>query len=109
MLLAIPGASRRRRNEILKRVQGYPVAVRTLPSVNDLAEGRVSVSDLHELDIDDLLGRDQVPPDHNLLSKNITDKVVLVTGAGGSIGSVLCPVCWIVSAIKSILFHTLLA
>lgn len=90
VLLAIPGASRRRRNEILKRVQGHPVAVRTLPSVNDLAEGRVSVSDLHELDIDDLLGRDQVPPDRNLLSKNITNKVVLVTGAGGSIGSELC-------------------
>ena len=90
VLLAIPRASRRRRNEILERVRRYPVAVRTLPSVNDLAEGRVSVSDLHELDIDDLLGRDQVPPDHNLLSKNITDKVVLVTGAGGSIGSELC-------------------
>ena len=90
VLLAIPRASRTRRNEILERVQEYPVAVRTLPSVNDLAEGRVSVSDLHELDIDDLLGRDQVPPDHNLLSKNITDKVVLVTGAGGSIGSELC-------------------
>ncbi len=57
VLLAIPRASRRRRNEILERVRRYPVAVRTLPSVNDLAEGRVSVSDLHELDIDDLLGR----------------------------------------------------
>lgn len=90
VLLAIPRASRRHRNEILERVRGYPVSVRTLPSVNDLAEGRVSVSDLHELDIDDLLGRDQVSPDHNLLSKNITDKVVLVTGAGGSIGSELC-------------------
>ena len=90
VLLAIPRASRRRRNEILERVRGYPVAVRTLPSVNDLAEGRVSVSDLHELDIDDLLGRDQVSSDHSLLAKNITDKVVLVTGAGGSIGSELC-------------------
>ena len=90
VLLAIPRASRRRRNEILEQMREYPVAVRTLPSVNDLAEGRVSVSDLHELDIDDLLGRDQVPPNHNLLSKNITDKVVLVTGAGGSIGSELC-------------------
>ena len=90
VLLAIPRARRRRRNEILEQIRGYPVAVRTLPSVNDLAEGRVSVSDLHELDIEDLLGRDQVPPDHSLLAKNITDKVVLVTGAGGSIGSELC-------------------
>lgn len=90
VLLAIPRASRCRRNEILEQVRRYPVAVRTLPSVNDLAEGRVSVSDLHELDIDDLLGRDQVSPDHSLLAKNITGKVVLVTGAGGSIGSELC-------------------
>ena len=90
VLLAIPRASRHRRNDILERVRRYPVAVRTLPSVIDLAEGRVSVSDLHELDIDDLLGRDQVPPDPDLLNKNITDKVVLVTGAGGSIGSELC-------------------
>ncbi|HIF81893.1 MAG TPA: polysaccharide biosynthesis protein, partial [Gammaproteobacteria bacterium] len=105
VLLAIPRASRRRRNEILERVRGYPVAVRTLPSVNDLAEGRVSVSDLHELDIDDLLGRDQVPPDHNLLSKNITDKVVLVTGAGGSIGSELCRQIRIVAPAKLLLIE----
>ena len=104
VLLAIPRASRHRRNEILERVQEYPVAVRTLPSVNDLAEGRVSVSDLLELDIDDLLGRDQVPPDQNLLRKNITDKVVLVTGAGGSIGSELCRQIRIASPSKLLLF-----
>jgi len=82
VLLAIPSASRRRRNEILKRIRQHPLAVRTLPSLTDLAEGRVTTSDLRELDIDDLLGRDSVAPNHILLAKNITNKVVLVTGAG---------------------------
>ena len=90
MLLAIPSAGRRRRNEILRRIGQFPVAVRTLPALSDLADGRVTMSDLRDLDIDDLLGRDPVAPDHILLAKNITGKVVLVTGAGGSIGSELC-------------------
>lgn len=92
VLLAMPTLSRRRRNEILdsiRKAHTY-VAVRTLPSVNDLAEGRVTISDLRELDVDDLLGREPVSPNHILLAKNITGKVVLVTGAGGSIGSELC-------------------
>jgi FlaA1/EpsC-like NDP-sugar epimerase len=66
------------------------VAVRTLPSFTDLAQGKVSISDLRELDIEDLLGRDPVAPVPSLLAKNIQGKVVLVTGAGGSIGSELC-------------------
>ena len=90
VLLAIPSASRRRRNEILKKIGQNQVAVRTLPSFADLAEGRVTISDLHDLDIDDLLGRESVAPNHILLAKNISSKVVLVTGAGGSIGSELC-------------------
>lgn len=90
VLLAMPSLSRRRRNEILSQVRSAHVAVRTLPSVNDLAQGKVSVSDLRELDIDDLLGREPVAPNHILLAKNIVGKVVLVTGAGGSIGSELC-------------------
>jgi FlaA1/EpsC-like NDP-sugar epimerase len=90
VLLAMPSIGRKRRNEILGHIRGAPVSVRTLPSVNDLAQGRVSVSDLRELDIDDLLGREPVNPNHILLSKNIVGKVVLVTGAGGSIGSELC-------------------
>ena len=90
VLLAMPSLSRRRRNEILAWIRGAHVAVRTLPSVTDLAQGKVSVSDLRELDIDDLLGRESVAPNHLLLSKNIVTKVVLVTGAGGSIGSELC-------------------
>jgi FlaA1/EpsC-like NDP-sugar epimerase len=90
VLLAIPSASRCCRNEILNKICQFPLAVRTLPGMSDLAEGRVTVSDLRELDLDDLLGREPVAPNHILLAKNTTGKVVLVTGAGGSIGSELC-------------------
>ena len=90
VLLALPSISRQRRNEILAAIKLAKVAVRTLPSVTDLAQGKVTISDLRELDIEDLLGRDPVPPEQALLQKNIAGKVVLVTGAGGSIGSELC-------------------
>ena len=90
VLLAMPSLSRQRRNEILSQIRSARVAVRTLPSVTQLAQGKVSVSDLQELDADDLLGREPVSPNHILLAKNIVGKVVLVTGAGGSIGSELC-------------------
>ena len=90
VLLAMPSIGRQRRNQILSQMQAAHVAVRTLPSVTHLAQGRVSINDLRELDIDDLLGREPVAPNHILLAKNILDKVVLVTGAGGSIGSELC-------------------
>jgi len=90
VLLALPSASRHRRNEILNQMMNVKVSVRTLPSVSDLAQGKVTTSDVRELDIDDLLGRDPVVPNHILLGKNTTGKVVLVTGAGGSIGGELC-------------------
>ncbi|MEJ8825635.1 VanZ family protein [Variovorax humicola] len=90
VLLAVPSAPRKRRNEILAAILDAHVAVRTLPGLTDLAQGRVHTSDLRELEIDDLLGRDPVPPNQFLLVKNIRGKVVLVTGAGGSIGSELC-------------------
>ena len=90
VLLAIPSVSRRRRNEIVELVRGAGVAVRTLPGLLDLVQGKVHVSDLRPLEVEDLLGRDTVAPDESLLSKNICGKVVLVTGAGGSIGSELC-------------------
>jgi FlaA1/EpsC-like NDP-sugar epimerase len=90
VLLAMPNLSRKRRNEILVSIRGAHVSVRTLPSMTDLAQGKVTVSDLRELGIDDLLGRESVMPNHILLAKNIVGKVVLVTGAGGSIGSELC-------------------
>jgi len=90
VLLAMPSISRKDRNVILEQISSSKVQVRTLPSVTDLAAGKVSTADLRELDIEDLLGRNPVDPDFNLLKKNITSKVVLVTGAGGSIGSELC-------------------
>jgi FlaA1/EpsC-like NDP-sugar epimerase len=90
VFLAIPSASRARRNEILELVRAAHVQVRTLPGVLELAQGKVQVSDLKELEIEDLLGRDPVPPSLPMLAKNITGKVVMVTGAGGSIGSELC-------------------
>lgn len=90
ILLALPSVNRSRRNEIIAKVREFNVKVRTLPGVSELVQGKVSVSDLHELDIDDLLCRDIINPDPNLLIKDIKDKTVLVTGAGGSIGSELC-------------------
>ena len=90
VLLALPTANRKRRNEILALMQQAQVSVRTLPSVMELAQGKVSTEDVRELDIDDLLGRESVSPNHILLGRNVTRKVVLVTGAGGSIGSELC-------------------
>ena len=90
VLFAMPSVKRERRNEILKQLQEAQLSVRTLPSVSDLAQGKFTVSDLRELDIDDLLGREIVSPQKKFLEKNIKDKVVMVTGAGGSIGSELC-------------------
>ena len=90
VLLAIPSATQGRRGEIIASLNGCGVRVRTLPGLGDIASGRVRISDLHDLDMNDLLGRDVVPPKVDLLEKNIRNKVVLVTGAGGSIGSELC-------------------
>jgi len=90
ILLALPSATRERRNRIIESLRSVPVHIRTLPALSDLASGRVTVQDFKELDIEDLLGRDPVPPDTALLARNLADKVVLVTGAGGSIGSELC-------------------
>ncbi len=90
VLLALPSISRKQRNLIISRIRAVHVSVRSLPSLIDLAQGKLSISDLRELDIDDLLGREPVSPNHLLLSRNTANKVVLVTGAGGSIGSELC-------------------
>jgi len=89
VLLALPSISRSRRNEILKNLSNYPLKVQTLPTVEDIIQGKVSLSHIKDLDVDDILNRDQVLPDTKLLRKNITSKVVLITGAGGSIGSEL--------------------
>lgn len=90
ILLAIPSASRGRRREILGFLEGYPLHVRSVPGFMDLASGRVKVDDIQEVDIADLLGRDAVPAQDDLLERCIAGQSVLVTGAGGSIGSELC-------------------
>ena len=90
VLLALPSISRERRNKILNNIAISKLAVHTIPNLADLASGKIAVSELRELDVEDLLGRDSRSPDTGLLSKNIYQKVILVTGAGGSIGSELC-------------------
>jgi FlaA1/EpsC-like NDP-sugar epimerase len=89
VLLAMPRAQRRERREALQRLERLPVAVRTLPAIEDLASGRIAVGDLRDIDPQDLLGREAVPSNPELLARNIKGKAVLVTGAGGSIGSEL--------------------
>lgn len=90
VLLAMPSLKQIRRNEIISSLYGCGVRVQTLPGMLDMAHGRIKVSDVHDLDMNDLLGREAVSPSVELLEKNIRNKVVLVTGAGGSIGSELC-------------------
>ncbi|WP_299943414.1 nucleoside-diphosphate sugar epimerase/dehydratase [uncultured Microbulbifer sp.] len=90
ILLAIPSASRARRREILELLECFPLHVRSVPGFMDLASGRVKVEDIQEVDVADLLGRDAVPPQKALFERCILGQVVMVTGAGGSIGSELC-------------------
>lgn len=90
ILLAIPSATRGRRREILGFLEGFPLHVRSVPGFMDLASGRVKVDDIQEVDIADLLGRDAVPAQEDLLEHCIKGQSVMVTGAGGSIGSELC-------------------
>lgn len=90
ILLAIPSSNRARRREILGFLEGFPLHVRSVPGFMDLASGRVKVDDIQEVDIADLLGRDAVPAQSELLERCIKGKSVMVTGAGGSIGSELC-------------------
>ena len=90
ILLAIPSASRERRNRIIHSLRLLPVHTRTLPGLSDLASGRVTVRDIRELDVEDLLGRAPVKPQTEMVSSRLRDQTILVTGAGGSIGSELC-------------------
>ena len=105
ILLAMPSASRARRNDIIESLQGLPVHVRTLPSMNDLASGLISVQDFKELDIEDLLAREPVAPQKELLFATITNQVVLVSGAGGSIGGELCRQIVLLSPSKLVLLE----
>ena len=90
ILLAIPSATHAERKEIINRLEHLPVHVKTVPDMFDMVSGKVEVHEVREIDIEDLLGRDIVPPSQRLLGACITGKSVLVTGAGGSIGSELC-------------------
>jgi len=90
VFLAIPSLSASRRKSIIEWLEPFAVKVSTLPGLDEIVSGKVSFSDIREVAIEDLLGRDAVPPLESLLSYCITDKVVMITGAGGSIGSELC-------------------
>ncbi len=90
ILLAMPSAGRSRKRELLERLSGLPVPVQSIPGMADLVAGHMKIDDLQDIRIEDLLGRDVIEPDQQLLHANIKHKVVMVTGAGGSIGSELC-------------------
>ena len=90
VLLAMPSTSHARRSEILSRLEPFPVKVKTIASMEDIVCGNVQIEQLRDIEIEDLLGRDSVEPDQELLHSCITNKIVMVTGAGGSIGSELC-------------------
>ena len=89
ILVALPDDRRRERRRILKDLQDQPVEVKVLPAVEDIASGRISVTDLRPVEVNDLLGRDKVPPNADLLARKTRGKSILITGAGGSIGSEL--------------------
>jgi FlaA1/EpsC-like NDP-sugar epimerase len=90
VLLAMPSVSRLRRQQLISLLEPYTVQVKTLPTLAEIAKGEVKVDDIRDVEIEDLLGRDPVPPIASLMGKSICQKVVMVTGAGGSIGSELC-------------------
>lgn len=90
VILAMPSVNMSRRQQIIRTLTPYPVKVRTLPALIDIASGKIKAADIRDIDIDDLLGRQPVAPNAKLLPANIRAKTVMVTGAGGSIGSELC-------------------
>jgi FlaA1/EpsC-like NDP-sugar epimerase len=90
IVVAIPSASPAQKRRLIRQVEGTGLPVKILPGLVQLVDGRAGISDIREIDVEDLLGRDAVPPDSRLFSRNLRGKVVLVTGAGGSIGSELC-------------------
>jgi FlaA1/EpsC-like NDP-sugar epimerase len=105
ILLAMPSAPRRRRLEILTTLEPLGVHVQSLPNLSDLIAGKAQLSELRDVDVGDLLGRDPVPPKPKLSGSCITGKCVLVTGAGGSIGSELCRQIIRLSPIRLVLFE----
>ena len=89
VLLALPTISRNKRNKIIEKLNKFKLIVKTLPSISEIVDGKIKISDIKDLNIDDLLNREQVEPDINLLNQNINSKTILIIGAGGSIGSEL--------------------
>ena len=90
IFLALPSISRGKRNQIITKLNQFKLIVKTLPSISEIVDDRISISDIKDFNIEDLLNRDEVQPDIELLKKNISKKNVLVTGAGGTIGSEIC-------------------
>ncbi|WP_156503979.1 polysaccharide biosynthesis protein, partial [Oleiphilus sp. HI0066] len=90
VLLALGHAPRSRRSLVIRFLEQYPVVVQTIPAINDVVSGKAKIEEVRDVDIEDLLGRDEVAPDRQLLAECISKKTVMVTGAGGSIGSELC-------------------
>ncbi|MGZ8188514.1 MAG: polysaccharide biosynthesis protein [Methylosarcina sp.] len=105
VLLAMPSAKRARKSELIRLLEPYAVHVMSMPGLADIAQGKVTFDTLQEVDIGDLLGRDPVAPDQSLLHADITGKVVMVTGAGGSIGSELCRQIFLLQPIALILYE----
>jgi len=105
VLLAVPSASRRRKSEILRRLESLNIHVQSVPDFNDIVSGRAHVDDLRDIDIADLLGRDPILPHRKLLDASIRGKSVMVSGAGGSIGSELCRQIVLLKPDKMILFE----
>ena len=105
IFLAIPSLSRSRRKEVLEFLQPFNLTIKSLPSISDLAQGKLVIDDLKRIDVKDLLGREQVAPNEMLLKIKISSKVVLVSGAGGSIGSELCRQIIFLKPKKLILFE----
>lgn len=114
IFLAVPSISRARKREIIDRLENISIKIKELPSLQEIADGKVTVSNMRKIDILDVLDRQTVEPDEDLLLKNIKDKCVLVTGAGGSIGSELCrqiiknkPVCLVLYEISEYALYSI--
>ncbi len=90
LILAMPSIEKSRRRQIIEQLEKLPISIKTVPSYNEILSNKVSINEIRRVDVSDLLGREEVLPEPALLSRNVTAKSVLVTGAGGSIGSELC-------------------